>query len=159
IHAEPACAIAIATRTPPERRPSVYRGPEGELLVWVPLPAGFTWPRLGEQDTAAQDAYADDIATDPEEPAAAADHADEETSEGEEEETVIDTPPEHAEQEDERWEEALPLNGVTVGDRVVPALPAATGEAATFSLTTPGSMAAPGITAPAADGEARTNPF
>jgi len=27
------------------------------------------------------------------------------------------------EQEDERWEQALPLNGTNVGDRVVPALP------------------------------------
>src|SRR5262249_53830427 len=45
LHAEWACATATATRTPPGRRRSVSRGPEGELLVWVPLPAGLTWPR------------------------------------------------------------------------------------------------------------------
>src|SRR2546430_5683528 len=45
IHVEDRSAIAIATRTPPERRPSVYQGPDGELLVWGPLPEGFTWPR------------------------------------------------------------------------------------------------------------------
>src|SRR5258708_33971705 len=30
VHAEGECAVAIATRTPPERRPHVYTGPSGK---------------------------------------------------------------------------------------------------------------------------------
>ena len=35
-----------------------------------------------------------------------------------------DAPPERAPQDDEPWEEALPLNSVSVGDIVLPAIPA-----------------------------------
>jgi hypothetical protein len=163
IHAEEDCAVAIATRTPPERRPQVYTGPEGELLVWVPLPAGFTWPRLADADDTADlppdDGYDEESAGDTEdvETAAAPDAAregDEETPDSEAAEqdkdeesttTMADTPPERGEQDDERWEEALPLNGVSVGDLVVPAVPVA------------GSGTAPASGAAAS--EAPGNPF
>jgi hypothetical protein len=158
IHAEPACAIAIAARTPPERRPSVYQGPKGELLVWVPLPADFTWPRPGEQDSPAQDAFLDDTSAALDAVGEAADQSGGTASEGGE--AVTDNPPEHAEQEDERWEEALPLNGISVGDLVVPALPAAGSEAVTLSPTALGGVPAPGVMGlGAAGGEPHTNPF
>jgi hypothetical protein len=108
VHVEPACAVAIAARTPAERRPQFYRGPAGDLLVWVPLPAAFTYPQ-----PAAEDEEEDD-----EEPYEREDEeAENEVASG------IDTPPQRADQEDERWEQALPLNGVGVGDQVVPAVP------------------------------------
>jgi hypothetical protein len=107
VHVEPACAVAIAARTPAERRPQFYRGPEGDLLVWVPLPAAFTYPQ-----PAAEEEEDDD-----EEP------YDQEDEEAEHEvASGIDTPPQRSDQEDERWEQALPLNGVGVGDQVVPAV-------------------------------------
>src|SRR5262249_39196784 len=134
IHAEPTCAIAIATRTPPQRRPSVYQGPEGELLVWVPLPAGFTWPRPYDQEAPTQEGYLesyDDVSTagrvEPGEEASEGQNEEERENEGEREISVTDSPPERAEQEDERWEEALPLNNIGVGDPVVPAVLAASG--------------------------------
>ncbi len=116
VHAEENCAVAIATRTPAARRPTVYRGPEGELLVWAPLPEGYTWPPPNSSTDARQPesppwapATDDDAATD-----------DEESSDAGE----ADAPPERAPQDDEPWEEALPLNSVSVGDIVLPALPA-----------------------------------
>ena len=60
---------------------------------------------------------------------------------------VADAPPELGEQDDERWDEALPLNGVNVGDLVLPAIPAG-GSAAVVT---------PGVSAPAS--EAGSNPF
>ena len=115
IHAEEHCAVAIATRTPAARRPTVYRGPEGELLVWAPLPEGYTWPPPNSSNDSQQpesppwaSASADDTPTD-----------DESTDDGD-----ADAPPERAPQDDEPWEEALPLNSVSVGDIVLPALPA-----------------------------------
>lgn len=128
IHVEERVAIAIATRTPRERHPSVYRGPDGELLVWVPLPQGFTWPQPGAADE--DDAHAEtadggvDDATDTATDDAETDgDGDGETGDG----AVTDVPPERGEQDDERWEEALPLNGVNVGDIVLPAIPVAGG--------------------------------
>ncbi|HEU4782320.1 MAG TPA: hypothetical protein VFS83_03175 [Ktedonobacterales bacterium] len=122
IHAEEHCAVAIATRTPAARRPTVYRGPEGELLVWAPLPEGYTWP---PPNSAADD----NAATDDE----SSDDAD------------ADAPPERAPQDDEPWEEALPLNSVSVGDIVLPALPA-----------TPASPSAPHTPSVGAIGSAPT---
>jgi hypothetical protein len=116
IHVEDACAIAIAARTPVERRPRIYRGPEGELLVWVPLPGNFTWPLPGETPDAASDT-SDTGETDGERSTAS-------NKDTEDAEDIEDGPPERGEQDDERWEEALPLNGVSVGDRVLPAIPA-----------------------------------
>ncbi len=110
VHVEPGCAIAIAARTPTERRPQFYRGPDGDLLVWVPLPADFTYPRTEDEDEEDEDEPYDHADTD-----AAGD--------GGEGAAEIDAPPQRADQEDERWEEALPLNGVGVGDQVVPAVP------------------------------------
>lgn len=133
IHVQDRSAIAIATRTPPERRPSVYRGPDGELLVWVPLPAGFTWPQPGAAPDDAADA--DDADGDPDIEADV--EADTE---------VTDAPPERGEQDDQRWEEALPLNGVNVGDIVLPAIPA----------TSAASKVSAGI---ASTGEPHANPF
>lgn len=105
VHVEDASAIAIAKRTPAERRPQFYLGPEGETLVWVPLPADFRQPMAaheveGPTDVGSQGA-------------------------GDEEESgqPMDEPPEQEEQEDELWEQALPLNSVNVGDLVLPAVP------------------------------------
>ena len=138
IHVEDRSAIAIATRTPAERRPSVYRGADGELLVWVPLPEGFTWPTPGAALTDdaddADDAYGDGAI----EAGADAD-ADADTE-------VTDAPPERGEQDDQRWEEALPLNGVNVGDIVLPAIP----------VTSTTSSVPAGITP---TGEPHANPF
>jgi hypothetical protein len=120
VHVEDASAIAIAARTAPNRRPQFYRGPEGELLIWVPLPADFTYPKPGDED--------DDL-DDEDEDLGSYNEADEADGAGDASEgsaaVGTDSPPQRAEQEDERWEQALPLNGVSVGDRVVPAVPAA----------------------------------
>lgn len=140
IHVEDRSAIAIATRTPPERRPSVYRGPDGELLVWVPLPEGFSWPSPGASEDHDGHDEATDTTTD--EPDSDGDAQANDDADGDE----MDAPPELGEQDDERWEEALPLNGVNVGDIVLPAIPV-TG--ATTSATP--------VTVPA--GEPHTNPF
>jgi hypothetical protein len=140
VHVEESCAIAIAARVPPDRRPTIYCGPEGELLVWVPLTADFTWPR--PRDDGAADANQadepDDQAQDRQD-GAEADH---------------DTPPEQMEQEDERWELALPLNSVSVGDIVLPALPAAS-QAATAKDSALATVAA----SPAAPTDQHTTPF
>jgi hypothetical protein len=117
VHAEENCAVAIATRTPVARRPTVYRGPEGELLVWVPLPEGYTWPPPNGTADAQQ----------PESPPwASASDDDATTDDGSsgDSDADADAPPERAPQDDEPWEEALPLNSVSVGDIVLPALPA-----------------------------------
>ncbi len=133
IHAEDAAAIAIATRTPPERRPQVHIGPDGELLVWVPLPPGFSWPPSGtrdETDPQVDETYdSDDAVT---------------ATDGDANQAPApDAPSELGEQDDERWEEALPLNGVNVGDLVLPAIPV--------------SGSTPAANAPAS--EAAGNPF
>ena len=119
IHAEEQCAVAIAARILAERRPSVYRGPDGELLVWSPLPADFTWPPPG---TASDDDDDDDDASD-ETGASAADAATDDADDADGA-NQVDAPPEEREQDDARWEQALPLNGVNVGDIVLPAIPA-----------------------------------
>ena len=119
VYVEDTSAIAIATRTPLSRRPSFYRGPDGELLVWVPLPEGFTYPQpgaLASPTPAADDASGADTYD------ASDDTAVEAVEDGGDSE-IPDVPPEQGEQDDERWEEALPLNGVAVGDLVVPAVP------------------------------------
>ncbi len=54
-----------------------------------------------------------------------------------------DTPPEHGEQDDERWEHALPLNGVNVGDIVLPAVPVAPGAQTSAPAQTSASGASP----------------
>jgi hypothetical protein len=126
VHVEPSCAIAIAARTPVERRPQFYRGPEGDLLVWVPLPADFTYPKPDLDEDELDDEEGD------------------EQAEGEAEDTApIDTPPQRADQEDERWEEALPLNGVGVGDQVVPAVPAAPAASGTGAIPKAGRAGTP----------------
>ena len=119
VYTESGCAIAIATRTPSARRPMVFRGPEQELLVWVPLPEGYSWPPPGEPPSASDDG---DM-TDGDDEAMAGDTAD----------GGADTPPEHAPQDDELWEESLPLNSVSVGDIVLPAVPAAPASPTTAS--------------------------
>jgi hypothetical protein len=140
VHVEESCAIAIAARVPPDRRPTIYRGPEGELLVWVPLTADFTWPRPG-----------DDGAAD----ANQADEPDDQAQDGQDDaDADDDAPPEQMEQEDERWELALPLNSVSVGDIVLPALPAAS-QAATAEA---GVLVA-ATASPAAGAEQHTTPF
>lgn len=128
IYTESGCAIAIATRTPAARRPMVFRGPEQELLVWVPLPEGYSWPPTGEP------------ATTPDESAATSEDgetgADDASSEA-------DAPPEHAPQDDELWEESLPLNSVSVGDLVLPAVPAAPSSASAPSSPSATTSATP----------------
>lgn len=121
IHAEPRCSLAVAARIPPERRPVIHQGPQGELLVWVPLPADFTWPEPGTHDDTTPDAVpagaaagdaSDWLQSAPPDDGTPADA-----------ESPTDTPPERGEQDDERWDHALPLNGVSVGDIVLPAIP------------------------------------
>jgi hypothetical protein len=115
LYVEESCAVAVATRAPIERRPKFYRGPDGELLVWVPLPEGWTYPHPGSEDDEPDD-------TDDEEPEYQDSANSDDTQDSDDE--APDVPPEVGEQDDERWEEALPLNGVSVGDLVVPAIPA-----------------------------------
>lgn len=130
IYVEDSCAVAVATRTPKERRPAFYRGPEGELLVWVPLPEGWTYPQPGSEqgmlDGENEDDHGDPEAMADDEYQDGADESSAETGD----QQVPDVPPEVDEQDDQRWEEALPLNGVAVGDLVVAAIPAS-GAAAT----------------------------
>lgn len=130
VYAEDTSAIAVATRTPPSRRPSFYRGPDGELLVWVPLPEGFTYP---QPDAAASPTPAvdDGSGTSP------YDASDDTEAEGQDDGgdgDRTDAPPEQGEQEDERWEQALPLNGVAVGDLVVLAVPIGNAASATADV-------------------------
>ncbi|MGH2515287.1 MAG: hypothetical protein ACRDHP_06495, partial [Ktedonobacterales bacterium] len=101
-YVEETCAVAVATRTPRERRPKFYRGPEGELLVWVPLPEGWTYPHPGEDaaasndDASMPDAQAGDYQDSGDE-ATGADVTGDEAGE------APDAPPEVGEQDDERW--------------------------------------------------------
>ncbi len=156
VYVEDTCAIAIATRTPPQRRPNFFRGPDGELLVWVPLPEGFTYPQPGTSPRPARaeveasgtgDYRANDDDDDMNSEVTNAESASDEENDGE----IPDMPPEHGEQEDERWEEALPLNGVAVGDLVVPAIPVGNAASGTVS----GGAGAPA----SSTGEPATNPF
>jgi hypothetical protein len=147
VYVEDTSAIAVATRTPPGRRPSFYRGPDGELLVWVPLPEGFTYSHPGApasptpavDDGSGTSQY---DASDDTEAEAADDGGDGE---------LTDAPPEQGEQDDERWEEALPLNGVAVGDLVVPAVPTGIAPSAT-------AIAGAAVPAPST-GDVPANPF
>ncbi|WIG58799.1 MAG: hypothetical protein OJF49_001545 [Ktedonobacterales bacterium] len=136
IHAEEQCAVAIAARIPAARRPSVYRGPDGELLVWSPLPADFTWPPPG--------AASDDTDMSGETGASAADAATDDAGGA----NQVDAPPEESEQDDARWEQALPLNGVNVGDIVLPAIPA-TSSASAVASATPAAVVSSGAPASA----------
>ncbi len=166
VYAERECAVAVAARAPIQRRPEFYRGPSGELLVWVPLPTDYTWPPADDAgnddtgDSGADDASSDasDAASDDEDDAEDSDDdsADDSggldgsnESAGANAQAAPDEPPEHVAQEDERWEEALPLNGVSVGDLVVPALPASPTFGGLSAVTTmPHTTSAP---APAYD--------
>jgi hypothetical protein len=132
IHAEERCAVAISERVPAARRPQFYAGPEGELLVWVPLPENYSWPPVGEEQSGQETAAADDADTEevPGEDDRPANDNDEDdvtsARDGQAAEVASDSqdvPPESADQDDQRWEEALPLNSVSVGDVVVPAVP------------------------------------
>src|SRR5258708_6669123 len=135
VYSYDAGSVAVATGTPPERRPDVYRGLEGELLVWVPLPAGFTWPQPGaDEHDLPPDTVANGDAGDRQEESWDEDDTADTAGDGE-----VDSPPELAEQDDERWEEALPLNGVNVGDRVVPAVPVAVTDARAQREAPPGA--------------------
>lgn len=113
IYAARDCAVAVAARVPVERRPAVYAGSEGEVMVWVPLAPDYVYPHQSAADGADDD-------TDDTEP----------SDEGDANETPLDTEPATADpegsanQQDDLWEQALPLNGVNVGDLVMPALPA-----------------------------------
>jgi hypothetical protein len=145
VYAEADCAVAVATRTPLARRPSFYRGPGGELLVWVPLPEGYTYPPP-DTGSAPDDEDEDDV----DEPADEADDG----ADGDTAEPAPDLPPETGEQDDKRWEEALPLNGVSVGDLVVPAIPvsATVGEPTGAGTSVSVIPASPGT-------EPQANPF
>ncbi len=135
VHVEEHCAVAVAARAPVARRPQFFHGPGGELLVWIPLPADYTWPSPGSMTDLAPDSDADDEnveddnGSDANAPLDQADDGSREGSGGAESAASAappDAPPEHGYQEDERWEQALPLNGVSVGDLVIPAVPVAT---------------------------------
>jgi hypothetical protein len=132
VHVEERCAVAVAARAPSARRPEFYHGPTGELLVWVPLPDDYTWPPPpaadAEPDADDTDDEADDDGNDRDDAAEDEDDAEATDGEPEAQESAAapptDEPPGHGDQEDVRWEEALPLNGVAVGDIVIPAVPA-----------------------------------
>lgn len=106
VHVEESSSIAIAKRTPSERRPRFFLGPEGETLVWIPLPAEYRQPQDDHDIESSTGTPPQDTGNEAEESGQAADE-----------------PPEQDEQEDELWEQALPLNSVNVGDLVVPAVP------------------------------------
>lgn len=143
VYAEDRCAVAVAARAAAARRPEFYRGQGGELLVWVPLPNDYTWPQpAGPDDEPSDDDKPDDTY------AAGGDDADDATdgagatmSDDAGGPPVGDEPPSHGDQEDQRWEEALPLNGVSVGDIVIPAVPIAQA-APTVGLSTSAATAA-----------------
>lgn len=136
VHVEDASSIAIAKRTPAERRPQFYLGPEGETLVWVPLPADFTQAHDDDHEiegsaSASSQVFDDNSQSD---------------GDGAESGAPTDEPPEQEEQEDELWEQALPLNSVNVGDLVVPAVPfssVAPSVSASMSTGTASSPASP----------------
>lgn len=120
VYAEEQCAVAIAARVPRERRPQFYRAPDGELLVWVPLSPEYTWPAVvgaGATDDAGEDAASDAQDPDHDLDDGAADEGLDREPEAADEESLVD------QQDDDRWEQALPLNGVEVGDLVLPAIP------------------------------------
>jgi hypothetical protein len=121
VHVEESSSIAISTRTPSARRPQFFLGPEGETLVWVPLPADYRQPEDDHDIEAPTGVLPQD--------------ADDEADGGQ----AADEPPEQEEQEDELWEQALPLNSVNVGDLVVPvvAIPAAAPGASPENLVAP----------------------
>ena len=152
VYAERECAVAVATRAPIERRPEFYRGLSGELLVWVPLPRDYTYPPADADDNAdgsgaddaensasdvgvnvpimgypmgRMNARPDAVASVDETEDSVVGDSDDADGQVPYDQAIADEPPERVTQEDERWEEALPLNGVSVGDLVVPALPAA----------------------------------
>lgn len=114
IQAERDCAIAIAARVPVERRPTVFHGQDGELLVWVPLPADYAYP----QSTPAADDGDEDEEDTPADTGATPD------AEASDRIPASADPEGSVAQEDELWEQSLPLNGLHVGDWVLPALPA-----------------------------------
>lgn len=149
VHAEEQCAVAIATRVPRERRPQFYRAPGGELLVWVPLPPEYTWPGPATEASAADDTEGDTGDADTTSDMRDAEH---ELDEGAADEREGDYAESLAEQqEDDPWEQALPLNGLNVGDLVLPAIPvpttgggAATPDAAITASTTAAAASEPG---------------
>lgn len=138
VYVEDECAVAVAERAPAARRPQFYRGPSGELLVWVPLPDDYTWPPADDAPDAST-ADSEDLAAEAEADDEAEAEADDEADAGDADEDMDgevaagangqeeDEPPGTQGQEDQRWEEALPLNNVSVGDIVVPAVPATPG--------------------------------
>jgi hypothetical protein len=159
VHVEERCAVAIAARALLTRRPEFYRGPKGELLVWVPLPDNYTWPpppaidEEPDEDDADEDvASASNDDDEGEEADVQADGAP--ANEADTDASAADEPPGHGDQEDVRWEEALPLNGVTVGDIVIPAVPAnravsVAGLATTSAPADPAAVAGPASADPA----------
>lgn len=150
VHVEPACAVAIAARAPAERRPQFYRGPKGELLVWVPLPPTFTYPQPNA-NTEEEEEEAEEHGEQPYDQEEGADDGETGGAGG-----SADVPPQRTEQEDERWEEALPLNGVGVGDQVVPAVPVGPAQP-TISGSAPSATSATGSNGPSA--ASPSNPF
>lgn len=144
VYAEEQCAVAIAARVPRERRPKVYRAPGGELLVWVPLSPEYTWPAVVEAgagaDAGEERADAQDAGQDLDD--GAADEGD--VGGGAGEQVAADADALVDQQDDDRWEQALPLNGVEVGDLVLPAIPVAfAGGAPAHPDAAPGAAAAP----------------
>lgn len=148
VHVEQRCAVAIASRTPAQRRPEFYAGPACELLVWVPLPADYTWPQPG--DSSGGDGGASDE-SDESDASGASDESAEQPAVDDGGANDVDAPPGNGPQADERWEAALPLNGVNVGDAVILAVPAAAATGApAIASTGAGSLRA---AAAATDGQ------
>lgn len=86
----------------------------------MPLPANFTWPHAQTPDEAETDEESDGSPSSDDEQTGP---DDETQATGAEDEADGDDDEALPEQQDERWEQALPLNGTNVGDLVLPALP------------------------------------
>ncbi len=119
------CCIAISDRVPPERTPQPFVGPQGELLMYTPPPAGWRYDAL-DLDEASESAPADkadnaeDTDDDQTEDAASDTQEASESAAASAEEDDTDLA---GQQQERLWDGALPLNAVQVGDEVVMALP------------------------------------
>jgi hypothetical protein len=121
------CCVAISDRVPPERTPQPFAGPQGELLLYTPPPAGWRYDAL-DLDEASADAPADeateaeDADNDPAEDDAE-NAAPEQSEPAADETSAEEADADLAGQQERLWDGALPLNAVQVGDEVVMALP------------------------------------
>jgi hypothetical protein len=118
------CCIAISDRVPPERTPQPFVGPQGELLMYTPPPAGWRYDALDLDEASADEADDTEDADDDEAEDDTASEAPEQRGPAADEASADAADADLAGQQQERlWDGALPLNAVQVGDEVVMALP------------------------------------